>query len=75
MKIMELDHVVHYIPDLEGARKQYNALGFEMRDGGKHSYGTQNIVTRLHRAYIEPICIENWDLLRAKRPQWVCDLL
>lgn len=72
---MELDHVVHYVPDLGEAQRQYEALGFVMKDGGKHSYGTQNIVTRLRRSYIEPITIENWDLLRQKRPAWVYELL
>lgn len=65
---MELDHVVHYVQDLDKARSQYQELGFVTQEGGKHSYGTQNIVTRVNRGYIEPITIVDWDLLRERRP-------
>jgi hypothetical protein len=73
--MVELDHVVHYVQDLDTARSQYKELGFVTQEGGKHSYGTQNIVTRVHRGYIEPITIVDWDLLRERRPMSVFNLL
>jgi catechol 2,3-dioxygenase-like lactoylglutathione lyase family enzyme len=52
--IAAIDHVVILAPKLEAATRYYQALGFDVRQGGRHSTGTENALIGLaNGAYVE----------------------
>lgn len=57
--IVGLDHVVVVVPDLAGAVALYEALGFVVAPGGRHSTGTHNALIGLaDGTYIELVAFE-----------------
>jgi len=48
-----LDHVVIVVADLDEAVRRYEALGFAVTPGGRHSTGTHNALIGLAGGYIE----------------------
>ncbi len=51
-----IDHIVIAVPDLDVARKSYEALGFSVVPGGRHPVGTHNaLIAFADGAYIELI--------------------
>lgn len=51
-----IDHLVIAVPDLDTARKQYEALGFTVVPGGRHPHGTHNaLVGFADGSYLELI--------------------
>ncbi len=55
---MFLDHLVHWVPDLDDAVARYRAIGFDPRPGGRHpGMGTCNAVCFGGGSYIELLAI------------------
>ena len=55
---MQFDHLVHWVPSLDAAVRDYRALGFTVQPGGQHrGSGTYNAVWRLDTRYIELIAV------------------
>ncbi|KPQ14543.1 MAG: Glyoxalase-like domain [Rhodobacteraceae bacterium HLUCCA09] len=55
-----LDHVVHLVQDLEGARASWTRLGFHVRPAATHiEIGSSNAVVMFERTYNELLCIEH----------------
>ena len=51
-----IDHIVIAVPDLDVARKSYEALGFSVVPGGRHPVGTHNaLIAFADGAYVELI--------------------
>lgn len=51
-----IDHIVIAVPDLDVARKSYEALGFTVVPGGRHPVGTHNaLIAFADGAYVELI--------------------
>lgn len=54
--LQSIDHIVIAVPDLEAAKKSYEALGFTVVAGGRHPVGTHNaLIAFADGAYIELI--------------------
>jgi hypothetical protein len=44
---VQFDHLVHWVPDLDAAVRDYQALGFTVKPGGQHpQLGTHNAAWR-----------------------------
>lgn len=57
---MQFDHLVHFVPDLDAAVRDYRALGFTVQPGGQHpQLGTHNATWRLDTRYIELIAVRD----------------
>lgn len=65
--IARIDHVVIAVRDLEGAIRQYQALGFAVSPGGRHTgRGTYNAIIRFGLDYLELISIYDENELGAR---------
>jgi Glyoxalase-like domain len=69
---VQFDHLVHWVPDLDAAVRDYQALGFTVQPGGQHpKLGTHNAAWRLDTRYIELIAIRDEAVARAGLgPDW-----
>jgi catechol 2,3-dioxygenase-like lactoylglutathione lyase family enzyme len=57
---MQFDHLIHWVPDLDAAVRDYQALGFTVQPGGRHpQFGTHNAAWRLDSRYIELIAVRD----------------
>ena len=67
---MQFDHLVHWVPDLDAAIRDYRALGFTVQPGGQHpQFGTHNAAWRLDTRYIELIAVRDGAAARVA-PDW-----
>lgn len=58
--VVQFDHLVHFVPDLDAAVRDYQALGFTVQPGGQHpQLGTHNAAWRLDTRYIELIAVRD----------------
>jgi catechol 2,3-dioxygenase-like lactoylglutathione lyase family enzyme len=63
---VQFDHVVHWVPSLDAAVRDYQALGFTVQPGGQHpGSGTYNAAWRLDTRYIELIAVCDEPVARA----------
>lgn len=69
---MQFDHLLHWVPDLDAAVRDYQALGFTVQPGGQHpQFGTHNAAWRLDTRYIELIAVRDEAAARAGLgPDW-----
>ena len=69
---MQFDHLMHWVPDLEAAVRDYQALGLTVQPGGQHpQFGTHNAAWRLDTRYIELIAVRDEAAARAgSGPDW-----
>ena len=69
---MRFDHLMHWVPDLDAAVRDYQALGFTVQPGGQHpQFGTHNAAWRLDTRYIELIAVRDEAAARARLgPDW-----
>jgi catechol 2,3-dioxygenase-like lactoylglutathione lyase family enzyme len=68
--VVQFDHLVHWVPDLGAAMRDYQALGFTVQPGGEHpQFGTHNAVWRVDTRYIELIAVRDEAVARAG-PDW-----
>lgn len=69
---MQFDHLVHWVPDLDMAVRDYQALGFTVQRGGQHpQFGTHNAAWRLDTRYVELIAVRDEAVARAGLgPDW-----
>jgi hypothetical protein len=68
--VVQFDHLVHWVPDLGAAVRDYQALGFTVRPGGEHpQFGTHNAAWRLDTRYMELIAVRDEAVARAG-PDW-----
>ena len=68
--VVQFDHLVHWVPDLDAAIRDYQALGFTVQPGGQHpQFGTHNAAWRLDTRYIELIAVRDEAAARAW-PDW-----
>ncbi len=57
---MQFDHLVHWVPSLDTAVRNYQALGFTVQPGGQHpQFGTHNAAWRLDTRYVELIAVRD----------------
>jgi catechol 2,3-dioxygenase-like lactoylglutathione lyase family enzyme len=70
--VVRFDHLVHWVPDLDAAMRDYQALGFTVQPGGQHpQFGTDNAAWRLDTRYIELITVRDEVVARAGLgPDW-----
>ena len=70
--VVKFDHLVHWVPDLDVAVRDYQALGFTVQRGGQHpQFGTHNAAWRLDTRYVELIAIRDEAVARAGLgPDW-----
>lgn len=70
--VVQFDHLVHWVPDLDAAVRDYQALGFTVQPGGQHPHlGTHNAAWRLDTRYIELIAVRDEAAARARLgPDW-----
>ncbi len=70
--VVQFDHLVHWVPDLDAAVRDYRALGFRVQPGGQHpQFGTHNAAWRLDTRYIELIAVRDEAAARAGLgPDW-----
>jgi catechol 2,3-dioxygenase-like lactoylglutathione lyase family enzyme len=55
---VQFDHLMHWVPSLDAAVADYQALGFTVQPGGHHpGSGTHNAAWRLDTRYIELIAV------------------
>jgi hypothetical protein len=67
---VQFDHLVHWVPDLDAAMRDYQALGFTVQRAGQHPQsGTHNAGWRLDTRYIELIAVRNEAVARLV-PGW-----
>jgi catechol 2,3-dioxygenase-like lactoylglutathione lyase family enzyme len=66
------DHLVHLVPDLDAALRDYQALGLTAERAGRHpQLGTHNAIWRLDTRYIELIAVRDEATARAGLgPEW-----
>ncbi len=58
--VVKFDHLVHWVPDLDVAVRDYQALGFTVQRGGQHpQFGTHNAAWRLDTRYAELIAVRD----------------
>ncbi len=64
--MLRVDHVVHAVPDLDGAAQQYrDEFGLESVPGGRHlAWGTENRIVPLGPEYIELIAVADQERAR-----------
>jgi catechol 2,3-dioxygenase-like lactoylglutathione lyase family enzyme len=63
---VQFDHLIHWVPDLDVAVRDYQALGFTVQPGGQHpQFGTHNAAWRLDTRYIELIAVHDEAVARA----------
>lgn len=56
--VVQFDHLVHLVPSLDAAVRDYRALGFTVQPGGRHpGSGTHNAAWRLDTRYIELLAV------------------
>lgn len=69
---MQFDHLIHWVPDLDAAVRDYQALGFTVQPGGQHpQFGTHNAAWRLDTRYIELIAVRDEPTARTGiGPDW-----
>jgi hypothetical protein len=68
--VVRFDHLVHWVPDLGAAVRDYRALGFTVQPGGQHpQFGTHNAAWRVDTRYIELIAVRDVAAARAW-PDW-----
>jgi hypothetical protein len=67
--MLRFDHLVIAVRDLETASADLQALGFDVRPGGRHEgFGTRNAIVRFGLDYLELITVEDEQLaLRTSR--------
>jgi Glyoxalase-like domain len=64
--VVQFDHLVHWVPDLDAAVRDYQALRFAVQPGGEHpQFGTHNAAWRVDTRYIELIAIRDEAVARA----------
>jgi len=64
--VVQFDHLVHWVPDLDAAVRDYQALGFTVQRAGQHPHlGTHNAGWRLDTRYIELIAVRDEAVARA----------
>jgi len=70
--VVQFDHLIHWVPDLDAAVRDYQALGFTVQAGGQHpQFGTHNAAWRLDTRYIELIAVHDEAAARAGLgPDW-----
>jgi hypothetical protein len=70
--VVQFDHLMHWVPDLGAATRDYQALGFTVQPGGQHpQLGTHNAAWRLDTRYIELIAVREEAAARASLgPDW-----
>jgi Glyoxalase-like domain len=58
--VVRFDHLLHWVPHLDAAVRDYQALGFTVQPGGQHpQFGTHNAAWRLDTRYIELIAVRD----------------
>src|SRR5947209_20139811 len=58
--ITRVDHAVIAVRDLDEAIRRYQALGFDVRPGGRHvGLGTHNALIRFGLDYLELLSVHN----------------
>jgi catechol 2,3-dioxygenase-like lactoylglutathione lyase family enzyme len=69
---MQFDHLMHWVPDLDAAMRDYQGLGFTIQPGGEHpGVGTRNAAWRIDARYIELITVHDEGVARAGfGPAW-----
>jgi catechol 2,3-dioxygenase-like lactoylglutathione lyase family enzyme len=69
---VQFDHLMHWVPDLDAAVRDYRALGFSVQPGGQHpQFGTHNAAWRLDSRYIELIAVRDEAAARIRfGPDW-----
>ena len=67
--MLRFDHLVIAVRDLEAASADFQALGFDVRPGGRHEgFGTRNAIVRFGLDYLELIIVDDEQLaLRTSR--------
>ena len=70
--VVQFDHLVHLVPSLDAAVRDYRALGFTVQPGGRHpGSGTHNAAWRLDTRYIELLAVCDEPVARAGAgPGW-----
>jgi hypothetical protein len=70
--VVQFGHLVHWVPDLNTAVRDHQALGFTVQPGGQHpQFGTHNAAWRLDTRYIELIAVRDEAVARAGLgPDW-----
>jgi catechol 2,3-dioxygenase-like lactoylglutathione lyase family enzyme len=70
--VVHFDHLMHWVPDLDAAVRDYQALGFTVQRAGQHpQFGTHNAGWRLDARYIELIAVRDEAVARAGLgPDW-----
>jgi Glyoxalase-like domain len=64
--VVQFDHLTHWVPDLDAAMGDYQALGFTVRRAGQHpGFGLHNAGWRLDTRYIELIAVRDEAVARA----------
>lgn len=64
--MVQFDHLTHWVPDLDTAMRDYQALGFTVRRAGQHpQFGLHNAGWRLDTRYIELIAVRDEEVARA----------
>lgn len=61
METLAFDHAVIYVPNLDQAISQFNAMGFNVKLGGEHAYTHNALIIFSDRTYIE---------LLSLKPRW-----
>jgi len=71
-EVVQFDHLVHWVPDLDAAVRDYQALGFTVQRAGQHpQFGTHNAGWRLDTRYFELIAVRDEAVARAGLgPDW-----
>ena len=69
---MRFDHLMHWVPDLDVATRDYQSLGFTIQPGGEHpGVGTRNAAWRVDARYVELITVHDERVARAGfGPAW-----
>lgn len=68
--VVQFDHLVHWVPDLDTAIRDYQVLAFTVQRAGQHpQLGTHNAGWRLDTRYIELIAVHDEAVARV-RPGW-----
>jgi len=70
--VVQFDHLLHWVPDLDAAVRDYQAVGFTVQRAGQHpQFGTHNAGWRLDTRYIELIAVRDEAVARAGLgPDW-----
>lgn len=69
---MRFNHLMHWVPDLDAATEDYEALGFTIQPGGEHpGVGTNNAAWRIDTRYVELIAVHDEGAARSGfGPAW-----